>query len=116
MSQQFKTCIVIDDEIELAKVTSEFISELGIKVQIFSSVEEALETLKTSQIDWVITDQNMPGMKGSELIENAKSLIGAKTHFTLVTGGLNPKLEGAGADSILKKPFELEDLMKIISS
>lgn len=61
--------LLVDDEIELLKLTESQLLDLGYKVHTASNAEEALAKLRSQQgIDLLITDIVMPGgMLGTEL-------------------------------------------------
>jgi PAS domain S-box-containing protein len=60
--------LLVDDEELVRFSTSDMLNELGYSVIEASSAEEALELMQRASVpDYVITDQLMPGMSGTEL-------------------------------------------------
>src|SRR5690606_15664297 len=74
--------LLIDDDHEMREMTTEFLGRSGYSVKSFGSGEEAFEFLLSPQaastgfdlpnIDAVISDINMPGMDGMELVARLK--------------------------------------------
>ncbi|MDF2116820.1 response regulator [Roseiarcaceae bacterium H3SJ34-1] len=64
------TILVVDDDPLIAMSTVDMLEDLGHKVIEANSAKQALEILQSGQsIDLLMTDQAMPGMTGTELIE-----------------------------------------------
>ena len=76
---------------------------------------EALALFKPDHFDLVITDFEMPKMKGNELAERIK-LICPSQPILMITAYVE-RLEDADnpVDSVLNKPFQLEDLRQVIA-
>lgn len=60
--------LVVDDEEILLEMTREVLHHAGHDVVSAASGEEALDRLNHEEFDLVITDQNMPGIAGLELL------------------------------------------------
>ena len=65
--------LVVDDSMVIRHTVSRFLEERGFAVESASNGLEALEILKRVQPALLITDMQMPGMSGSELISVLKS-------------------------------------------
>ncbi len=79
-----------------------------------NSLEERLKN-DVSGVRLVITDNNMPGIKGSDLIEKYARILDVK--FILYYAGDNSIGEDAvknGAFGYLKKPSELSDFEDLV--
>lgn len=61
--------LVVDDESAISDLLSEFIATLGHEVESAGDGIEALEALDRSRFDLVISDIQMPRMKGFELLK-----------------------------------------------
>jgi CheY-like chemotaxis protein len=66
--------LLVDDEEDLLEILSEFLGEKHYAVSCAHNGYEALETLKNAAFDLVLSDINMPGMKGFELINEVTRL------------------------------------------
>ena len=66
--------LLIDDEeahLEIAKTFLE--QEKGFKIVTSLSAQEALDRLKRDRFDVIVSDYQMPGMNGIELLKKLKS-------------------------------------------
>lgn len=104
--------LIAEDE---AAIRQTLIDALGSDHRVIAceNGEQAIEELKKTAIDLVITDNQMPGVTGMELIRLGKTLS-PTTSFLLVTafGSVKQAVEAiqAGADDYLIKPFDLSEL------
>lgn len=63
-----------DDEIDLLKPHVYFLEEKGYTVLTFNNGDEAIDKLKTTHVDIVFLDENMPGLSGIQTLSIIKSL------------------------------------------
>jgi signal transduction histidine kinase/response regulator RpfG family c-di-GMP phosphodiesterase len=110
------TVLIVDDEDLVRAATSEMLREMGHTVVSANTGAAGLEKLASDKdIDLLITDYLMPGMRGSELIEEAKRRR-PDLKALLLTGYANlAKGEAAGVPR-LAKPFREADLARIVAS
>lgn len=69
------TALVVDDSPQIVNIVSKMLKErlkFG-RVIGLTDGKEALQTLKEEQIDWVISDWEMPGVSGLELLKLVRS-------------------------------------------
>lgn len=80
------SCLVVDDEQELANLYKEFIMKLGYDVISFTNPAIALEHYKQSigRYSLILTDLRMPGMSGIELANKIRE-SNSKVKIFLVT-------------------------------
>ena len=67
--------LIVDDDIFLLNLFVRKLEMMSYVVFAASSGTEVLEILRHEEIDALITDFNMPGMDGSELIARATGII-----------------------------------------
>jgi two-component system chemotaxis response regulator CheY len=66
--------LVVDDFSTMRRILVNIISESGYgKAEEASDGNEALEKLKSSPYDFVVTDINMPNMNGFDLLQRVKA-------------------------------------------
>jgi PAS domain S-box-containing protein len=113
-AQRLRVLVVDDDSLVLTN-TAAMLEDLGHEVIEALSGEQALRILRrTKGIDLVITDEIMPEMRGTQLIEAIRSEWPA-LKFILATGYAD--LPAAGEDvPRLGKPFFQQDLVRAIAS
>jgi CheY-like chemotaxis protein len=66
--------LVVDDEVEIRELICDYLKEQYSTVISATSGLEALEILKTSPVDMILSDINMPGMKGFDVLKEVKHL------------------------------------------
>ncbi len=111
--------LIVDDNREIRTILEEYLKEEGYVAEGAGDGEKALAKHAETPYDLIITDLNMPGMTGIELIkEIAKS--GGTTEFIIITGyaSLDTAIEAvkAGAYDYLVKPFRIEELKVVIKN
>jgi PAS domain S-box-containing protein len=107
------TILLVDDEEIVRRATADMLRELGHEVVEASSATTALDLLRDRQdVEVIVSDYLMPGMRGGELIRKAQSMRPG-LRALLITG--YAKLAGAEADlARLSKPFRVTDLAREI--
>jgi C4-dicarboxylate-specific signal transduction histidine kinase/DNA-binding response OmpR family regulator len=108
--------LIVDDENLVRSATAEMLREMGHSVIEAATGAAALERLNSREdIDLLITDYLMPGMRGSELAEDAQD-IRPGLPVLLLTGYANlAKGEAAGLPR-LSKPFREADLARAVAA
>lgn len=105
--------LVVDDEEDLRKAIVEILTLDGFEVEQAGSAEEAAEKLSQTAFDVLITDHNLPGKTGVELLE--ETLVRYPEIISVVITGYGT-IETAvsaikkGAYNYLTKPFKLVEL------
>ena len=108
---------VADDDEAIRVVLEESLSSNGFKTTSFSSADELVKNLENNQPDLIITDVQMPGMLGYDLLKhinnNYEDLpVIIMTAFADMQAAVESF--GGGAFEYIPKPFDLEDAIKII--
>ena len=62
------TIVLVEDNPDVSKVCKIALEKDGYEVLSFNSAEEAIQTLQSIQLDLLITDANLPGISGAELV------------------------------------------------
>ncbi len=108
--------LVIDDEEHVGEVIGGMLKNLGYKVSIATSGQEAISLLESrKQYDAVVLDMNMPEMGGRETFYRLKEL-NPDLRVVISTGYTNTSIDGTplrdAIDGFLQKPYQLEELSK----
>jgi len=116
---QRETILLVEDEVMVAEVEKRMLEELGYRVLVARTGQEALETYRRHQeeIELVITDMVMPGMGGLELVRNLRSM-GSQVKVIILSGyPLHEGWDNIEDEAIigwLAKPVDSTQLAQII--
>ncbi len=109
--------LVIDDDVSLLELLKFQLEEKGFEVLTADKGQTGLELIRENELDIILTDLNMPGMNGIEMVKQAKE-ISPNTEIIMITGeGSTEKaIEAtkAGAFYYVEKPLEFEELLLLI--
>ena len=110
--------LVVDDETAIRYSVSKTLQRVGYQVQEAASGEDALDLMKRSTFDVVLTDIRMPGLDGVELVRRIKD-IDADTIVVLMTAypSLGTAVEALrlGAHDYLIKPSSSQDIRQCVA-
>jgi two-component system chemotaxis response regulator CheY len=115
-----KTIFLVDDSATILLSISGILAKAGYATEKAASGEEALRKLQGGlKIDLLITDLNMPGMNGIELIKEVRKLPACKfvpILFLTTESQQSRKLEAkaAGASGWIVKPATADELLNTI--
>ncbi len=109
--------LVIDDEPNLRMILEATLTRQGYEVCCFESFDAAKQTLNLEDIDLVLTDLQMPGASGMEVLNYCKNYspdlpVILITAFGTIEAAVNALK--AGAFDFVLKPFENTELFRII--
>jgi len=108
--------LVVDDDSLVLMNTAALLEDLGHEAIEATSGEEALAYLREHpEVDLIITDQAMPGMTGSELIEAAR-MLNPSLPIVLATGYGELPADGELRAQRLAKPFGQADLRRAVTA
>lgn len=115
-----KTIFVVDDSATMLMSLESVLTKAGFQAETATNGEEALAKLKAGlQADLVITDFNMPGINGIDLIKAIRQLPGYrfKPLLMLTTESQQERrteAKAAGATGWLVKPVPPDQLLGVI--
>ena len=106
--------LVVDDEAVVLTVLREALRRGGYRVTTAASAEEAIDLMRKRRFDLVLTDKNLPGASGLEVLKVARDLPSAPA-IVLITGysSFDSAVEALdiGALDYIEKPIcDVEDL------
>lgn len=114
-----KTVLIVDDSASMRQMVGFTLRSAGFNVIEGSNGKEALDKVGAARVDLVITDLNMPVMDGLSFIRQARQRPTLRfTPILMLTteSQESRKSEGkeAGATGWIVKPFQPEQLLKVI--
>lgn len=114
--------MIVDDMGVSRGLLVQAIEEIGIwKNQAENDGQVALQKLIADPVHLVLSDYNMPGMDGLQLLQALRqNKTTSRIGFILVTGSPTPELvskgRALGLNNIIKKPFSTASLKQCIES
>ena len=119
-SQNSRVILAVDDSASMRQMVRFTLESAGYRVVQAVDGIEALDFAKSSAVDLVLTDVNMPRMDGITLVRELRGLSTYKfTPMLVLTteSGQDTKLRGkqAGATGWIVKPFSPEQLLSTIA-
>ena len=109
---------VADDDSAIRIVLEESLSSAGFETKTFATGDDLVNQLDIEQPDLILTDVQMPGMLGYDLlkhiINNFENLpVIVMTAFTDMQAAVDSY--GGGAFEYIPKPFDLDEAIQIIN-
>jgi CheY-like chemotaxis protein len=122
--------LVVDDEREVAEAIQAVLENAGFTVVVAGSAAQGLEAVTRREFDVVVSDIIMPKVNGLELIRKLRAGH-PRIRVIAISGGgsfgplsLKPEAisthafiaaaRDAGAEEVLTKPFDMEDLLSAV--
>ena len=109
--------LIVDDDEDFLFLLGEYLKSVGLEHDQAVRAKQARNRLKSFRYDMVVSDFNMPGESGLDLLSHVSSMY-PETRFILLTGcdDLRIKRESMrmGAQACIQKPFYLNELCQTI--
>jgi FixJ family two-component response regulator len=112
---------LVDDDANLCAAFANLLRSAGFAAEMFPSAEEFLQRARREAIRCLVLDLGLPGMGGLELLRHLRTngwsaLIVCITAQPDPDGKLAKQILEAGAQAILYKPFDSEELLHLLQS
>ncbi len=117
--------LVVEDHPASRQILSLQLEALGITTSVCESASAALDLMRDHHFDLMLTDQSMPGMQGSELAKQIRSLGNRDLIIIAVTADIyaldaRHQFLSSGMNGVLIKPLSLgaleNELMRYFES
>lgn len=109
--------IVIDDEENMCKILGKILAMENYRVRCFTDPREAVEQIRRSPPDIVLTDLKMPDMTGMEVLQATRA-ANPNTNVLMLTAyaTIETAIDAmrAGAFDYITKPFKTDELLLTI--
>jgi len=113
-----KTILVVDDDAAIVEALTEFLVGEGYRVVSAGNGNDALAQLEKEHPTLVLTDSIMPVADGLGFVQRVHALPEFRSlPVVLMTawyGGDAPSPRTDGVSAVLKKPFELDEMLAMI--
>ncbi len=105
--------LVVDDEVEIAELVAEEIKVKGMSAIVCSNGKDALEKIQANNPKVIVSDYNMPGLDGLELLRFIGDLK-LKIPVIWITGHADQKIYKEawrmGVHEFITKPFDVTEV------
>jgi len=116
-----RNCLVsvIDDDRSMGRMLSRIIAAAGLRVELFTSAEDFLDSGRFSDSGCLVLDVDLPGMSGLEL-QRYLNESGQRIPIVFISGQATEQTREralmAGAIGFFDKPFSISSLLASIQS
>ena len=109
--------LVVDDKKIIGDLFAFTLGYSGHDITVVDNAAAAVETIKTKEFDIAFIDIVMPGKDGVAVLEEIRKIV-PKLPIVMMSGysveERRNKARDLGAITCLKKPFEMEDVKRVI--
>ncbi len=111
-----KDVLVVEDDADMASVIQMIVTEAGYRVRTAPDGAAALARVAERMPALVLLDMRMPVMNGWEFARTFRQRHGRAAPVVVVTAAedARARAEEIGADGWLSKPFEIDDVLRIV--
>jgi DNA-binding response OmpR family regulator len=108
--------LVVEDDPDLVDLMAVILQDAGYRVATATDGIEALARVEAEMPSLILLDMRMPRMNGWEFAGEFRTRWDRSCPIVVVTAAENARLraEEIGADGWLEKPFELEDVVRVV--
>lgn len=110
--------LIVEDNNDLAEGIQWALEQEDLKVTAVSSGEEATPLIQNNNFDLFLLDVKLPGMDGIAVLLKILDLDPAAKVIIMTAykiDSLLTEVQDRGEISVLRKPFEVEELLKLIT-
>jgi FixJ family two-component response regulator len=118
MNSDSPIVFVVDDDHRVREALSSLISSAGLRVAVFSSAAEFLESKRPDAPACLVLDLQLPGISGLELQQQLSAGDTPSIVFISGHGDIPSSVRAikAGAVEFLPKPFDDQELLRAIDA
>ncbi len=106
-------CLIVDDEVELAKMTAEYFNMFDVKTEYVDSAQSCFDFLKENSADLILLDINLGDGSGFEVCKKVREEYQLPILFISARQSDDDVLIALsiGGDDYIKKPYSLSVLL-----
>jgi len=109
--------LIVDDELSVRELLAEGLETYGYSTRMAAGADEAFRMLQEEQPHLVLSDIDMPGQTGLELLDRIKD-VNPDIEVVMVTGVIDTDTAinsiRQGATDYVTKPFNLEEVRIVV--
>jgi DNA-binding NtrC family response regulator len=118
--EDHRRVLVVDDDAQTVQLLQSILTQRGLTVDSAADGREALEHLRASRYSVILLDLLMPRVNGFDVLKALKDqVVSSPTVVLVVTGADRNVVEELDADlihGIVRKPFDVEDLVSLVAA
>jgi DNA-binding response OmpR family regulator len=119
MSDKTKKIIIFDDDEDILSICSYILEEQGWEVHTFTDCNDIIEKVVGILPDVILMDNWIPdagGIIATQTLKKEETLKNIPVIYFSANSDIQLLADHAGAESYLAKPFDLEELERVINS
>ena len=116
MAAKSRPVLVVEDDPALGRVIELVLRDAGYEVVAASDGKDALAKIEQRLPGAILLDMKMPVMDGWEFAGELRARHGRSVPIIMITAAWNSqqRAEEIGADDYLDKPFDIDDLVRVV--
>ena len=119
MDQANKKIIIFDDDEDILSICTYILEEQGWEVTSFTDCNNIIERVNSIQPLLIFMDNWIPddgGILATQKIKNTPGISDVPVIYFSANSDIRLLAQQAGAEHYLAKPFDLDDLLKIVDN
>jgi CheY-like chemotaxis protein len=109
----------VEDNLEISEVMTVYCSfKKDIDCKVVNNGQEGLERIRNENFDLILLDLAMPEFSGKDVVQSFTKDQLVQKNIVIFTASSDPEvleqMKNTGIKEIFKKPFSLDDLIKLI--
>jgi CheY-like chemotaxis protein len=106
--------VIVEDDPHHRRLFQAVLESGGYRVSAFETADEGLDAIKAARPDLILVDLMLPGISGQGLIRRIRSQPELEhAAILVVTGAASPDLTGCGPVTVLPKPINARELVRV---
>jgi len=113
-----KSIIIFDDDDDILSICTYILEEQGWQVHTFSDCNNIIDKVSAIDPDVILMDNWIPdvgGITATQTLKNSADLKNIPVIYFSANNDIQLLATQAGADSFLAKPFDIDELEKVIN-
>lgn len=111
-----KNILIVDDNLDIREMLEKFLGGCGFNTLTAKDAEEAFSFLRKNFFDLAITNYEMSGITGEELIRFIKENYPYLKVWGMSSADKREDFYKAGADFFIEKPFNITKLKALLKT
>jgi len=113
-----KRIVIFDDDVDILEILTYLLTEKGWEVHTRTTCNNIVEIISEKKPDVILMDNWIPdtgGIKATQLLKSDPELSHIPVIYFSANNDVEMLSQKAGADAYIAKPFDLDELEKIVN-